>query len=104
MTAGVSVKPDYSATGHVQLIPATKSAGEARDAGRVANPWTDLGFPALGTAVNLKVTQNESLLKEFVASGLTDSFSITMEWNVTYFVDRSGWEDARAGDRARCSG
>ncbi len=85
LTAGVSVKPDYSASGHVQLIPATESASAAREAGRVPNPWGDLGFAALGTAVNLKVSQDEKLMKELVAAGLTDSFSITMAWNVSYF-------------------
>ena len=48
MTAGVSVKPDYSATGHIQLIPATESASDARDAGRLPNPWSDLVSPRSG--------------------------------------------------------
>jgi hypothetical protein len=85
LTAGVSVKPDYSALGHIQLIPAAQSVDEAAKAGRVANPWNSLGFAALGTAVNLKITQDENLRKDLIASGLTDSFTIVMDWDVTYF-------------------
>ncbi len=86
LAAGVSVKPDYSATGHVQLIPPAANGNAAREAGRVPNPWPDLGFPALGTAVNLNITQDERVLKDLVDAGLTDSFTVTMAWNTSFFA------------------
>jgi hypothetical protein len=82
------VKPDYSASGHLQLIPpagATSSGTSATTTTKkVSNPWMDLGFQALGNAVVLKV-QDKQVLDGLAAAGYTTSFTVTIEYNTTYF-------------------
>ena len=70
----VTVKPDYSATGHVQLVPPKVST----ESGASHNPWADLGPDALGQAVMITV-RKENVLNGLVAEGLTDNFTVTME-------------------------
>jgi hypothetical protein len=82
--ASRSVRPDYSATGHLQLIPpAHRNESEAAKAGRIHNPWLDLGIGALGQATVLKV-QDERTVKQLVASGYTEHFTITIEYPATF--------------------
>jgi hypothetical protein len=78
-------KPDYSATGHLQLIPPTVAATPNTSTVRKStNPWTDLGFLALGNAVVLKV-QDKKVLDSLVAQGYTDNFTVSVTYNTTYF-------------------
>jgi hypothetical protein len=80
------VKPDYKADGHLQLIPPAGSASTSTTTTtkKISNPWMDLGFQALGNAVVLKV-QDKKTLDGLVAAGYTDSFTVTIEYNTTYF-------------------
>jgi hypothetical protein len=79
-----SVKPDYSATGHLQMIPPTSSPDDTTGPKRPFNPWMGLGLPALGNAVILKV-QDENVRHSLVAAGYTDNVTITIEYGTTYF-------------------
>ncbi len=78
-----TVKPDYSATGHLQLIPPTSNPDDTSGPKRPFNPWMGLGLPALGNAVILKV-QDEKVRHELVATGFTDNVTITIEYGTTY--------------------
>ncbi len=71
---GQAVKPDYSAAGHLQMIPPTAADSQANTGNR--NPWVDLGVDALGQAAIVKVT-NQSVVDQLVGEGLTDSFTIS---------------------------
>ncbi|BBH68029.1 hypothetical protein ACTI_47140 [Actinoplanes sp. OR16] len=79
-----TVKPDYSATGHLQLIPPNERV-EKGQVVKVNNRWLDLGFPALGSAVILQ-SQTEQVLSELTAKGYTDNFTVTMEYGTTYLT------------------
>ncbi|WP_173076953.1 hypothetical protein [Phytohabitans rumicis] len=77
-----TVGPDYSAKGHVQIIPAP-SAGKAVDPAakpRPTNPWIDLGYEALANAAALAVTDQEAL-QGLVDRGFSDSVTVTMDDN-----------------------
>jgi hypothetical protein len=76
------VKPDYSAVGHLQLVPAGARVADEK-AARPTNPWADLGIPALGNAAVLGV-QDTSVLDRMVAAGLTDNYKVTMDYRETY--------------------
>jgi len=78
-----TVKPDYSAAGHVQLIPGAHPPEDPK-VPRVHNPWDELGFGALGTAVIIKV-EDAQVAKDLVAAGLTDSFTVTIEYGTSFF-------------------
>lgn len=86
LLAGSTVKPDYRATGHVQLIPA-RGEREPTDLPS-RNPWPDLGMEALGHAVVLNV-QAERVSRDLVAAGLTENFTVTMEDKTTFFAIES---------------
>ncbi len=70
-----TVKPDYSATGYVQLIPPTVSPDAAERSGRTPNPWAQLGVDALGRAAIIKV-QDPTVVEQLVRSGYSESFTI----------------------------
>ena len=78
VVTGLSVSPDYSATGHLQLIPPSVPSETAEKAGRPRNPWADLGLEQTGSAAIIKV-QSKAVVDQLVAGGFTDSFTITME-------------------------
>jgi capsular polysaccharide biosynthesis protein len=78
----ITVGPDYSAKGHLQIIPAP-SAGKAADPtakARPTNPWMDLGYEALANAAALAVT-DQAVLEDLADRGLTDSVTVTMDDN-----------------------
>jgi hypothetical protein len=81
-----TVKPDYSAVGHLQLLPAagTTTAADPK-AVIIKNPWDDLGFQQLGLAVIVKM-QDPEIAKSLKASGLAESYSVTIEYGTTFFL------------------
>ncbi|MEU4563803.1 hypothetical protein AB0F72_35960 [Actinoplanes sp. NPDC023936] len=79
-----AIKPDYSATGHLQLIPPNERV-EKGQVVKVNNRWLDLGFPALGSAVILQ-SQTEEVLSKLTEAGYTDNFTVTMEYGTTYLT------------------
>jgi hypothetical protein len=94
------VKPDYSAVGHLQLIPPIGHATEDR-AGWPTNPWADLGIPALGNAAILRV-QDTSVLDRMVALGLSDNYSVTMHDRETHLsIEAVGSSPAQASSTIR---
>ena len=76
--ASMTVKPDYSAKGHVQLIPPVGTTAADGEKNPIKNPWFDLGYEALGNATMIDVNK-KSLLEQMVAEGLTDNIVLTME-------------------------
>lgn len=82
-----SVKPDYSAVGHLQMIPpgnpTPANPGDAAGSG-THNPWLDLGIQALGQAAVLKVS-DQSVVKALVAQGLSGNFLISIDYPSTFF-------------------
>lgn len=76
--ASVTVKPDYSAKGHVQLIPPAGTTASDGEKNPIKNPWFDLGYEALGNATMIDVNK-KSVLEQMVADGLTDNVTVTME-------------------------
>jgi hypothetical protein len=82
--ASRSVRPDYSATGHLQLVPpATPNEPETAKAGRIHNPWLDLGIEALGQAAVLKI-QDEKTIKQLGAAGYSETFTVTIDYPATF--------------------
>jgi hypothetical protein len=76
--ASMTVKPDYSAKGHVQLIPPVGTTAADGEKNPIKNPWFDLGYEALGNATMIDVNK-KSVLEQMVADGLTDNVTLTME-------------------------
>ena len=71
------VEPDYKAIGDLQMIPPRGTA--TQDPNKPAfNPWLDLGYPSLGNAAVLKVTGDDTALKQLKDAGFSDSVVITM--------------------------
>lgn len=81
-----TVKPDYRGLGYLQMIPPPGSSQpqNANAKPRPHNPWMDLGYEALGTAVLLKVTGKETL-ERFANGGLTDNVVVELSRNGTLF-------------------
>jgi hypothetical protein len=82
--ASKNVRPDYSATGHLQMIPpahADEPTGVKN--GRIHNPWLDLGIQALGQATILKV-QDERTVKQLGAAGYSETFTVTIDYPATF--------------------
>ncbi|MEH1125124.1 hypothetical protein [Micromonospora sp. CPCC 206061] len=91
-----NIRPDYSAVGHLQMIPPPNSTTGEGAVKKPANPWLDLGFAALGSAVILQA-QDEPVLEQLVEDGYTDSFTITVEYGTTYFtIEAVGSTSAQA--------
>jgi capsular polysaccharide biosynthesis protein len=74
--ASVTVKPDYSAVGHIQLIPPTASTDAKGDPIPIKNPWFDLGYQAMGNAAIIDVTK-KAVFEQMIADGMTDNITIT---------------------------
>lgn len=74
--AGASVKPDYKADIHLQLIPPVSAV--APTPGKPHNPWNDLGVAAIGNAAIIRV-QDKDVLDGLVADGYTDNFTVTLD-------------------------
>jgi len=81
-----SVTPDYRATGYLQMIPplASSQPQDPKAKPRPQNPWLELGFSALGKAVQLKVTSKENL-ERFGNTGLTDNVNVELSLDGTLF-------------------
>ncbi|MEV6813233.1 hypothetical protein [Micromonospora sp. NPDC051296] len=72
------VKPDYSATAHIQLIPPPVVTGPDGRQKPIKNQWFDLGYAALGNATMIDVTR-QSVLKQMAEEGLSDNVTVTMD-------------------------
>jgi hypothetical protein len=85
LVASQTVRPDYSAKGHLQLIPPAhiNEPANAKD-NRVHNPWLELGIQALGQAAILKV-QDEKVLNQLLAGGFSENFTISIDYPTTFF-------------------
>ncbi|MEU5940871.1 hypothetical protein ABZ807_17140 [Micromonospora sp. NPDC047548] len=80
-----SVEPDYSASGHLQLIPPRGApAKPGKEPQAVRNPWLDLGFNATGQAAIIRV-QEKAVLDELEAQGLTSNIAVTMAYQTPMF-------------------
>jgi hypothetical protein len=74
-----SLQPDYSASGHLQLIPPRAAAQQANGTtNRTPNPWMDLGYQALGQALIIKIT-DKNVLESLTNNGYSENFAITMD-------------------------
>jgi hypothetical protein len=67
-----TVKPDFSSTGYLQLIPPANTTPDETKPGYIRNPWSDLGFNALAQAAIIKV-QDHAVMDALVERGFTDS-------------------------------
>jgi hypothetical protein len=84
-----SVKPDYSALGHLQLIPPANPTPvnpneTAANPNSNHNPWSDLGIQALGQAAVLKVS-DQTVVKALVAQGYSGNYVISIDYPSTFF-------------------
>jgi hypothetical protein len=83
--ASQSVKPDYKAVGHLQLVPpARPGETEAVKNSRVHNPWLDLGIQALGQAAVLKV-QDAKVIRDLGAAGYSENITVSIDYPATFF-------------------
>jgi len=87
--ASVTVKPDYSAKGHVQLIPPTGTTAADGEKNPIKNPWFDLGYEALGNATMIDVAK-KAVLEKMVADGLSDNVTVTMEQVPLFEIEAVG--------------
>lgn len=85
--ASLVVKPDYSATGHLQMIPPRNQSSDTTPA--VRNPWNDLGYEALANAAMIDVT-NKATLDALVAQGLTDNVTVTLDRTPMFVIEAVG--------------
>jgi hypothetical protein len=74
--AGASVKPDYQATSHLQLLPSTTTASQT--VGKPRNPWNDLGLDALGNAVIIRLGDQE-VLDKLESQGHSSNFTVVLD-------------------------
>ncbi|MDI6101736.1 hypothetical protein QLQ12_24245 [Actinoplanes sp. NEAU-A12] len=76
--AAVTVKPDYSATGHIQFIPPVGTVAKDGEKNPIDNPWFDLGYEAMANATVIDVTK-KSVLEKMVKQGLSDNITVTID-------------------------
>jgi len=93
--ASVTVEPDYSAKGHIQLIPPAGTTASDGEKNPIKNPWFDLGYEALGNATMIDVNK-KSVLEQMVADGLTDNVTVTMEEVPLFEIEAVGDSAAQA--------
>ncbi|MEV8509126.1 hypothetical protein AB0368_30415 [Actinoplanes sp. NPDC051475] len=72
----VAVKPDYSLTAYVQLIPPTAVSDPAK-AAQAQNPWLALGITSLSNAA-MVATQDQTFLDALKVQDDSASFEITI--------------------------
>lgn len=73
-----NVKPDYTATAYVQLVPPVTGATPPGQAtADQSNPWLGLGVQTLGNAAIVTVT-DPGVADQLHAAGLSDSYTLTM--------------------------
>ncbi|GIH11014.1 hypothetical protein Rhe02_90810 [Rhizocola hellebori] len=82
-----TVPPDYSATGHVTMIPPSQRT-PAENPTKIQNPWEELGFRALGQAVIIKLSE-QKVLEDLVNAGYTDNFTVGMDDRTPLFTIES---------------
>ncbi|HEX6870458.1 MAG TPA: hypothetical protein VF163_05115 [Micromonosporaceae bacterium] len=87
--ASQTVKPDYSAKGHVQLIPPVGTTNNLGEQNPIKNPWFDLGYMALGNAAMIDVG-SKSVLESLAEDGLTDNVTISMDRVPLFEVEAVG--------------
>lgn len=73
----MTVKPDYRATGQLQLVPPQVASDDAARLGKPRNPWVDLGQEAVGQAAAVIVTQ-PNVVESLKAQGYTDVYTVTL--------------------------
>lgn len=75
------VKPDYSLTSYLVLLPPTETTvpakGQATPSAAENNPWIQLGLSSLGQAA-VYATQDQTFLDELTAEGHSANFSIAV--------------------------
>jgi hypothetical protein len=81
--AGASVKPDYQATSHVQLLPPLTTATDA--AGKPRNPWSDLGLESIGTAAIIRLG-DQSVLDSLKSQGYSTNFTVSLDTRTPVLV------------------
>lgn len=87
LVASRSVQPDYSASGHMVLIPPRGPAETAPgvEPAKIRNPWNELGFQALGQAAIIKV-EDKKVLDGLKAGGFTPNITVTIDYRTPVFV------------------
>ncbi len=81
-----SVAPDYTAVGHVTLIPPAGSTDSEGNAVPIRNPWYDLGYEALSNAAMLDVT-SKAAIEQLVDEGLSDSIAIEIQMYTVFDIE-----------------
>src|SRR5262245_32835878 len=71
-----SAKPDYSATGYLQMIPPTNSSQVPARPDFVRNPWTDLGINALAQAAIIRV-QDKAVMEDLIRQGYSENVTLS---------------------------
>lgn len=92
------ISPDYSATGHLQMIPAPGSTKpeDPKANRRPVNPWLELDYDALGNAAMLKVV-DARWLSQLADRGLTDKVTVVLDGSTaTYVIDAIGTSPQQA--------
>jgi hypothetical protein len=96
--AAMTVEPDYSAKGYLQMIPppGSREPENPNARPRPRNPWLDLGYEALGNAALLKVTDKAGL-ERLVKAGLSDDVTVVMSEDSPLFeIEAIGGSPAQA--------
>ena len=94
----MTVKPDWTMTSYVQLIPAKVAPTDNAVNASLRNPWNQLGLNTLGQA-SIYATQDKKFLDSLKATKHTDNFTLTMTYPnpiVTVEVVGKTPSDARA--------
>ena len=92
-----TMKPDYTMTSYVQLIPAKVAPSDNPVNASSRNPWNQLGLNTLGQAT-IYATQDKKFLDGLKAGKHTDNFTLTLTYPdpiITVEVVGTGPEDAR---------
>jgi hypothetical protein len=79
VSVALTVKPDYTMTSYVQLIPARVAQTDDPTGASLRNPWNQLGLSTLGQA-SIYATQDQSFLDSLKANKHTDNLTLTMTY------------------------
>jgi hypothetical protein len=79
VAVGLTVKPDYTMTSYVQLIPARVAKTDDPTGASLRNPWNQLGLSTLGQA-SIYATQEQGFLESLKKSKHTDNLTLTMTY------------------------
>lgn len=75
------VKPEYSAVGHLQMIPPAVVDSSPANVNKIRNPWATLGVAALGQAAIIKVT-DPAVLDTLASGGYSGDVTIALDETV----------------------